>query len=83
MIMMMMKIMMIMVIIFTAINLDGCNVIGYNARTLMDNFQWTEGYESTFGLYQVNFSDPERARVPKASADFYRKLIANNGWPSP
>ena len=41
----------------------------------MDNFEWAKGYTEKFGIYHVNFSDPDRKRTPKASARFYRDLI--------
>ena len=66
---------------YTAIKLDGCRVAMYTARSLMDDFDWDEGYGSTFGLYQVDFTDPSRKRTAKASVSFYRQLIADNGWP--
>jgi len=65
----------------TAIKLDGCKVVMYTARSLMDDFDWDEGYGSTFGLYQVDFADPLRKRTAKASVSFYKRLIADNGWP--
>lgn len=66
-----------------AIQLDGCNVAAYTAWSVMDNFEWADGYEATFGLHQVNFSDPTLERVPKQSAYFYNQLIIDNGWPLP
>jgi hypothetical protein len=45
----------------------------------MDNFEWGHGYTEKFGLYYVNFSDPLRPRVPKASVQWYRDVIARNG----
>ncbi|KAG6451630.1 hypothetical protein O3G_MSEX007275 [Manduca sexta] len=57
---------------------DGLNITGYTAWTLMDNFEWTDGYNSRFGLYEVDFSSPERTRTPKASAEFYKNLIRHN-----
>jgi len=72
-----------MMLLFAAIRLDGCNVTAYTVWSLMDNFEWAFGYTSKYGLYQVDFSDPTRARTPKASVAFYRKLITDNGWPVP
>lgn len=66
-----------------AIRLDGCNVAVYTAWSLMDNFEWDNGFDETFGLHQVNFSDPTLERVPKQSAYFYKQLIIDNGWPLP
>ena len=41
------------------------------------------GYSERFGLYYVNFSNPERPRTPKASARFYTSIIENNGFLKP
>lgn len=60
--------------------LDGCDVRGYTAWSLMDNFEWMHGYSEKFGLHYVNFSDPARKRIPKESAMFYSKLIRDNGF---
>uniref|UniRef100_A0A914DI18 Beta-glucosidase n=1 Tax=Acrobeloides nanus TaxID=290746 RepID=A0A914DI18_9BILA len=58
-----------------AIN-DGCKIVGYTHWTLMDNFEWASGYSLRFGLYHVDFEDPARKRTPKASSEFYKKVIA-------
>ncbi|XP_073981964.1 myrosinase 1-like [Rhodnius prolixus] len=60
-----------------AIYEDGCNVIGYTAWSLMDNFEWRAGYSQRFGIVQVDFDDPNRPRTKKASAEFFKKLIAS------
>lgn len=58
--------------LFLAIKIDGCNVKVYTAWSLLDNFEWARGYAERYGLHYVNFSDPEKARTPKASALWYR-----------
>jgi hypothetical protein len=47
----------------------------------MDNFEWHTGYHERFGIHRVNFSDPERKRLPKKSAKLYAKIVADNGFP--
>eukprot|EP00105_Crassostrea_gigas_P000747 XP_011412672.1 PREDICTED: lactase-like protein [Crassostrea gigas] len=66
--------------VLKAIRLDGIDVRGYTAWSLMDNFEWARGYSERFGLHYVNFSDPARPRTPKASARYYRSIIENNGF---
>ncbi|KAK3789616.1 hypothetical protein RRG08_050060 [Elysia crispata] len=66
--------------VLKAIQLDGCNVKGYTAWSLMDNLEWNTGYDEKFGMHYLNFSDPTRARVAKASAVWYRTLIADGGY---
>jgi beta-glucosidase len=55
---------------------EGVPVRGYFQWSLMDNFEWPDGFDKRFGLYHVNF-DTQR-RTPKLSVDFYRQLIAMN-----
>ena len=63
-----------------AIRVDGCDVRGFTAWSLMDNLEWFEGFTQKFGLYQVDFSDVNRKRTAKASAKYFSKLIENNGF---
>ncbi|XP_065341160.1 myrosinase 1-like [Cloeon dipterum] len=65
-----------------AINLDGCNIFGYTAWSIIDNFEWSSGYTEKFGLYSINFTDPRRPRSRKFSAEVYSNIIANNGFPA-
>lgn len=57
----------------------GVDLRGYFAWTLMDNFEWGYGYTVDFGLHHVDFETLER--TPKASAEFYSRVIAENGVP--
>ena len=63
-----------------AIKLDGANVKGYYAWSLLDNFEWAKGYTEKFGLHYVDFNDPARPRTPKESTKFITKLINDHGF---
>jgi beta-glucosidase len=52
----------------------GVPLAGYFVWSLLDNFEWSEGYAKRFGLVQVDFATQER--TPKDSALWYRGLIA-------
>jgi len=69
--------------VLKAVKVDGVNVKGYTAWSLMDNFEWGSGYSERFGMHYVNFSDPARPRTAKASAMTYAKIVADNGFPDP
>ncbi|WP_424215846.1 GH1 family beta-glucosidase (plasmid) [Streptomyces sp. BI20] len=56
---------------------NGVDLRGYMAWSLMDNFEWAEGYSRRFGLVHIDY--PTQTRTPKASAGWYRDLIARNG----
>ncbi len=55
---------------------EGVPVRGYFLWSLMDNFEWADGYTNRFGLHHVNYDTQKR--TPKLSADFYREVIARN-----
>jgi beta-glucosidase len=55
----------------------GADMRGYFVWSLLDNFEWEEGYGARFGLVHVDFAT--QARTPKASARWYREVIARNG----
>ncbi|MFF7947045.1 GH1 family beta-glucosidase [Streptomyces griseorubiginosus] len=51
----------------------GVDVRGYFVWSLLDNFEWAEGYARRFGLVHVDFET--QARTPKASYGWYRDLL--------
>jgi beta-glucosidase len=55
----------------------GVDVRGYFVWSLLDNFEWADGYSRRFGLVYVDFGT--QARIPKASARWYQQLIAEHG----
>ncbi len=53
---------------------EGVPVDGYFVWSLLDNFEWSEGYSKRFGIVYVDFETLER--VPKSSFFWYRNRIA-------
>lgn len=57
---------------------SGCDIRGYMAWSLMDNFEWAFGYGMRFGLVHVDFDD--FTRTPKESYRWYQRLIQEGGF---
>lgn len=55
----------------------GVDVRGYYHWSLLDNFEWHQGYGPRFGLIEVNFKTLQREMRP--SARLYGQIAANNG----
>lgn len=51
---------------------EGENLRGYYLWSLLDNFEWTAGYSTKYGIHTID-------RKPKKSAQFYKEHIKNNG----
>lgn len=58
--------------------LDGADVRGYHAWSLLDNFEWAEGYAQRFGLVWVDFDTCDRTL--KESGRWYGRVAAENGF---
>ena len=60
---------------------EGADVRGYFHWTLVDNFEWAEGYETRFGLVEVDFDT--QARAVRPSGYLFRDLARANGISRP
>ncbi len=56
---------------------EGIPVIGYQYWSILDNFEWADGYDKRFGLVYVDYRTQER--IPKDSAYDYAEIIRTNG----
>jgi beta-glucosidase len=56
---------------------SGVDVRGYFVWSLLDNFEWAEGFSKRFGVVHVDFATQQRTL--KRSAEWYRDVIATNG----
>ena len=55
---------------------EGYPIKGYFLWSLLDNFEWCDGYSKRFGIHYVDFKTQKR--TPKLSAEWYREVIARN-----
>lgn len=55
---------------------EGIPIRGYFLWSLLDNFEWADGYSKRFGIVHVNFAT--QRRTPKLSASFYKQVIREN-----
>ncbi|KAJ8760831.1 hypothetical protein K2173_021869 [Erythroxylum novogranatense] len=62
--------------LLASIKEDGCNVKGYFIWALLDNWEWSAGYTSRFGLYFVDYRD-NLNRYPKASVEWFKTFLSS------
>ncbi|OWV03145.1 beta-glucosidase [Micromonospora wenchangensis] len=55
----------------------GVDLRGYLVWSLLDNFEWAEGYRKRFGIVHVDYLN--QRRTPKSSARWYQEVISRNG----
>jgi beta-glucosidase len=59
---------------------DGAPVRGYFHWTLVDNFEWAEGWSMHFGLYSLDRAT--QTRLPRPSAEVYSRIAHANAVPT-
>jgi beta-glucosidase len=57
----------------------GVDVRGYFHWSLIDNFEWSDGFDPRFGLIEVDYTNLKR--IPRPSAFIYKDIIEQNGIP--
>ncbi|CAL1355769.1 unnamed protein product [Linum trigynum] len=58
---------------------DGVNVKGYFAWSLLDNFEWAQGYTKRFGIVYVDYKNGVLSRHPKSSAYWFLRFLKGGG----
>ncbi|WP_253767922.1 GH1 family beta-glucosidase [Goodfellowiella coeruleoviolacea] len=58
----------------------GVDLRGYFCWSLLDNFEWAEGYAKRFGIVHVDYET--QVRTPKLSARWYSQVVRDNGLPA-
>ncbi|TRO58602.1 glycosyl hydrolase family protein, partial [Candidatus Bathyarchaeota archaeon] len=58
---------------------DKVPVLGYYHWTLMDNFEWSDGFKIHFGLFRVD--QKTKKRIPTKTVGVYKKISSSNSLP--
>ena len=58
---------------------EGADIRGYYLWSFLDNWEWSAGYTSRFGLTHVDYETQQR--IFKDSAYFYQEVIRQNKLP--
>ncbi len=56
---------------------DGANIVGYFLWSIIDNFEWANGFDERFGLVYIDYRNQKR--IVKDSGFWYKKVIETNG----
>jgi beta-glucosidase/6-phospho-beta-glucosidase/beta-galactosidase len=62
---------------------EGVPLKGYFVWSLMDNFEWADGYSKRFGIHYVQYNVSGLPRWPKRSAKWFAALAASGSIPDP
>ncbi|GBP97574.1 hypothetical protein EVAR_90301_1 [Eumeta japonica] len=54
---------------------DGCDIRAYTYWSLIDNFEWLNGYTSVSGLFEVDYDSVNKTRTARDSAQYYKQII--------
>jgi beta-glucosidase len=60
---------------------EGVDMRGYLTWSLLDNFEWAEGFRQRFGIIHVDYET--QVRTPRRSAGWYRAVMERNGASAP
>jgi beta-glucosidase len=58
---------------------DGVDVRGYYHWSLIDNFEWADGFVPQFGLFRVDRGSPAKTRTPTPAVGAFRQIAENLG----
>ena len=59
---------------------DGVDLRGYFVWSLLDNFEWDQGYSQRFGLFYVDYAT--QRRIPKRSSRWFQDVATSNRLPA-
>jgi beta-glucosidase len=58
---------------------SGVDVRGFMYWSILDNFEWAEGFWPRFGLVEIDYKSPDKTRTIRKSAYTYKTVCENNG----
>eukprot|EP01089_Gocevia_fonbrunei_P019324 TRINITY_DN6812_c0_g1_i1.p1 TRINITY_DN6812_c0_g1~~TRINITY_DN6812_c0_g1_i1.p1 ORF type:complete len:498 (+),score=101.60 TRINITY_DN6812_c0_g1_i1:57-1550(+) len=58
-----------------AVEEDNVNVVGYMVWSLLDNFEWADGFTKRFGIHYVDYTSKDLKRYSNKSSEWYKNFI--------